>query len=190
MKPEMILLTTIVLMAAFVPSFAQEQSQRDKKMAEMMNATQPSEHHKRLDSLAGSWDVVVRFKYGSGPEREGKASSEAKWILGGRFIQQEYKSESGQVTLQFVGYDNQKKKFFEVKMDNMDTGVLLTEGTVSEDGKVISNAGNRTDPVTGETKRLRTVTTLLDRDHYTVEWFQVDGAGTEQKVVTMIHTRR
>ena len=94
------------------------------------------------------------------------------------------------MTLQFIGYDNQKKKFFEVKMDNMDTGVLFTEGTVSEDGKVISNAGNRTDPVTGETKRLRTVTTFLDRDRYTVEWFQVDGAGTEQKVVTMIHIRR
>lgn len=180
----------LALVAAFLSSYAQEKGEKDKMMAEMLKATQPGERHKQLDGLAGSWDVVVRFKYGPGPERQGKASSEAKWILGGRFLQQDYQSESGQVTLQFVGYDNQKKQFLEVKMDNMDTGVLYTEGTISEDGKVITKVGNRTDPMTGETRRLRTKTTIIDRDHYTVEWFQADGGGQEQKVVTMIHTRK
>ena len=184
------LAVTLALAATFIPSYAQEKGEREKKVAEMMQATQPGKRHKQLDVLAGSWDVVVKFKYGSGSERQGKASSEAKWILGGRFLQQEYKSESGQVTLQFMGYDNQKKKFFEVKMDNMDTGVLYTEGTISEDGKVIINVGDRTDPMTGETRRLRTVTTILDKDHYTVEWFQAGVDGKEQKVVTMIHTRK
>ena len=180
---KIMLAVTLALAATVVPSDAQEK-------AEMMKATQPGERHKQLDVLAGSWDVVVRFKYGPGPERQGKASSKAKWILGGRFLQQEYESESGQVTLQVSGYDNQKKKSFEVKMDNMDTGVLYTEGTISEDGKVITNVGDRTDPMTGETRRLRMVTTIHDKDHYTVEWFQANVDGKEQKVVTLIHTRK
>lgn len=94
------------------------------------------------------------------------------------------------MTLQFLGYDNQKKKFFEVKMDNMDTGVLYTEGTMSDDRKVITNVGIRTDPLTGESRKLRIVTTLADKDHYTVEWFQPDSEGKEERRVTMIHTRK
>ena len=184
---KIILVSTFVLVVALVPSYAQE---KREKMAEMMKATQPGERHKQLDILAGGWDVVVRFKYGPGPERQGKASSEAKWILGGRFLQQEYQSETGQVTLQFIGYDNQKRKFFEIKMDNMDTGVLYTEGTISDDGKVITNVGDRTDPMTGDTRKLRTVTTVIDKDHYTVEWFQMGADGKEQKVVTLIHMRK
>ena len=192
MKPlvRTVLALIITLVTASLPLYAQGKSERDEKMARMMQATQPGEHHKQLDALAGSWDVAVRFKYGPGPERQGKASSEAKWILGGRFLQQEYQSESGQVTLQFVGYDNQKKKFFVIKMDNMDTGVLYTEGTMLADAKVIIYSGDRTDPMTGETGRLRTVTTILDKDHYIVEWFQAGADGKEQKVVTMNHTRR
>lgn len=181
---------TLALAIVFAPVKAQQKDQKSKNMQEMLKATQPSERHKQLEVLAGSWDVLVRFKYGPGPEREGKASSQAKWILGDRFLQQEYQSESGQVTLQFQGYDNQKKKFFEVKMDNMDTGVLYTEGTISEDGKVITNVGIRTDPITGESKKLRIVTTLTDKDHYTVEWFQPDSEGKEEKRVTLIHTRK
>lgn len=180
----------LVFILFMSPFESQVQQPDPKKMAEMMKATQPGERHKQLESLAGTWDVAVRFKYGGGPERQGKATSEAKWILGGRFLQQEYKSDSGQVTLQFLGYDNQRKKFFEVKIDNMDTGVLHTEGDVSNDGKVITNVGDRTDPLTGEQRRLRIVTTIVDKDHYTVEWFMRDQEGNEEKTVTMMHTRR
>lgn len=180
----------LVLIATAITSHAQQKPEADKKMAEMLKMTQPGDRHKQLEVLAGSWDVVVRFKYGPGPERQGKASAEAKSVLGGRFIQQEYQAESGQVTLQFVGYDNQRKKFFIVKMDNMDTGILHTEGTISDDGKVISTVGDRTDPLTGETRRVRIVTTLSDQDNFTMEWFQAGADGKEQRVVTMIHTRK
>jgi hypothetical protein len=183
-------MSVLALTFPFVAVNAQEKGDKSKNMAEMLKATQPGERHKQLEPLSGSWDVLVRFKYGPGPEREGKVSSEAKWILGGRFLQQEYQSESGQVTLQLIGYDNQKKKFFEVKLDNMDTGVLYTEGAMSEDGKVITNVGIRTDPLSGEAERLRIVTTLTDKDHYTVEWFQPNSEGKEEKRVTMIHTRK
>jgi hypothetical protein len=50
--------------------------------------------------------------------------------------------------------------------------------------------GEQTDPLSGETRRLRTVTTIIDKDHYTVEWFQAGVDGIEQKAVTLIHTRK
>ena len=157
---------------------------------QQMAALQPGPQHKQLNVLEGNWTVAVRFRYGSGPERQSTATCSARWILGGRYIQLEYKGDSGLEALQFVGYDNQKKKFFEVKFDNMETGVLHTEGTMSADGKVITNIGERTDPMSGKTNRLRTVTTIQDPNHYTVEWYLRQSDGKEEKTVTMVHTRK
>src|SRR3954454_11842188 len=102
---------------------------------------------------------------------QGTATCVAQWILNGHYLRQEYQSDNGMNVLQILGYDNQKKKFFEVKFDDQETGVLRTEGTISDDGKAITNIGERTDPLSGQVNRLRTVTTLTDHDHYTVEWY-------------------
>jgi len=59
---------------------------------------------------------------------------------------------------------------------------LHTEGTITADGKVITNLGDRTDPATGKVNRLRTVTTLIDKDHYTLEWDMVGDDGKGEKV--------
>jgi uncharacterized protein DUF1579 len=161
---------------------------RDKLMA----LTQPGEHHKQLGPLAGSWAVAVKFKFG-GREMVASATCESKWVLGGRFLEQDYKAASSGMPLdvkQYLGYDNQKKKFVEIKMDNMDTGVLHNEGTISADGKVITFLGERIDPLTGKANKLRTVTSIIDTDHYTLEWFITGADGKEERIVTMSHSRR
>src|SRR5581483_12020150 len=86
-------------------------------VAQMPSVTQPGPQHKRLEALAGNWDVAVRFRYGNGPERQSTARGTAEWILDGHYLQQNYKNDSGLAVLQILGYDNQKKKFFEVKFD-------------------------------------------------------------------------
>ena len=114
-------------------------------------------------------------------------------ILGGRFLQQEYASQiQGQPfhVLQLLGYDNARKKSIEIMIDTMGTSVLHNEGTVSDDGKVITNSGEPLDPQTGKPYKLRTVTTIIDHDNFTLEWFRVDDAGKEAKVVSMSHTRK
>jgi Protein of unknown function (DUF1579) len=75
-------------------------------------------------------------------------------------------------------------------MDTLSTGVLHNEGSISEDGKVITNLGESLDPATGKPYKLRTVTTILDRDHFTLEWFRPDDGGKENRVVSMSHTRK
>jgi hypothetical protein len=63
-------------------------------------------------------------------------------------------------------------------------------GTISEDGKVVANAGEWFDPMTGERSKLRSVTTMLEPDRYTLEWFMTGEDGKEDKRVTLTHTRR
>lgn len=153
----------------------------------------PGEEHKRLAALAGDWDVALKYKVGPGVERDGTASCESRWALGGRFLRQEYSSKFQGMpftVVQYLGYDRRKKKFIEIKMDSMDTSLMHNEGSIAADGKTITCTGDRTDPESGKELRMRTVTTLVDKDHYTLEWFFTDADGKEERVVTLKHTRK
>lgn len=183
------MMKSLALMLVLTIAFGSSHAQQRPGDSGMLRATQPGEHHKQLDSLVGEWEVEIRFRYGAGLEREAKVTSTAKWVLGGRFIEKEYRI-SGSEFLEYLGYDNHKKKFIGTKMDNMDTGILFTEGAISGDGKTITLTGTRTDPLTGTTGDLRTVIVMTDRDHYTVEWYQTGQNGKEERVVLMNHTRR
>lgn len=153
----------------------------------------PDEQHRQLEPLVGSWEVAITYRFGNGPERHGTASCKTTWILDHRFLEQRYESRFGNrpfQVLQILGYDNGRKKFFELKMDNLDNGLLHNEGAISADGKVLSFQGDRIDPMTGKVGRLRTVTTVADADHYTLDWYQLSPDGKEQKTVSMQHTRK
>jgi len=167
-------------------------SQENKAKPADIPANEPGLVHKQLAPLAGSWDVDITYVI-NGKEHKGKVRCEAKWILDGRFLQQDYTSTlQGKpfYVLQLVGYDNHKKKTIEIVMNSMSTGVLHSEGSISDDGRVITNEGESLDQSTGKPTKLRMVTTIIDQDHYTLEWFNPGADGKEQKGVSMSHTRR
>ncbi len=89
-----------------------------------------------------------------------------------------------------LGYDNVGKKTIEVKLDNMSTIIMYNLGSISADGKVITNLGTSLDPATGKPYKLRTVTTVVDHDHFTLEWYGTEEGRKEAKVVSMSHTRK
>jgi hypothetical protein len=181
----------LIVLGLVVP-LAISHGQEDRKQSPAVNADVPGAAHQRLGDLAGTWDVVIRYKLGD-KEHEGKASCEAKWILDGRFLQQDYKSNfqgKPYKVIQLLGYDSVGKKSIEIKLDNLSTGVMHNEGSISEDGKIITNLGKSLDPATGKPYKLRTVTTIVDHDHFTLEWFGTEDGGKESRVVSMTHTRK
>jgi Protein of unknown function (DUF1579) len=184
-------IVVLVVLGLVVPTaIGHDQEVREKGRTE--NEDVPGPAHRRLNGLAGTWDVVIRYRLGD-KEHEGKASCEAKWILDGRFLQQVYKSRfqgKPYEVLQLLGYDSVGKKTIEIKLDNMSTGVLHNEGSISDDGRVITNFGKSVDPATNKPYKLRTVTTIVDHDHFTLEWFRTEEGGKESRVVSMSHTRK
>ena len=152
-------------------------------------AARPGPAHAILDSLAGWWSVTATFRFGDGPEMEAQASCEAKAVLGGRFLEQQYRNQTGQETTQYLGYDNPRHVFFLFKLDNMDTGYLLTEGGISGDSTTISTTGTRTDPVTGTRARVRIVITIPNYNEFRIEWFVTQPDGRELRTVRLDHTR-
>jgi Protein of unknown function (DUF1579) len=172
------------------PSVGRSQENRDQDRA--AKSDEPGPVHKRLNELVGSWDVALLYTLGD-KQHAGKATCEAKWILEGRFVQQDYQSRfQGKPfhVLQILGYDNSRKKTIEIMMDTLSTGLMHNEGSISDDGKVITNLGEGHDPSTNKPYKLRTVTTIVDIDHFTLEWFRINDGGKEEKVVSMVHTRK
>jgi hypothetical protein len=165
---------------------------QDREQPKAVKPDLPGPVHQRLGELAGSWDVKIQYKVGD-KEHQGTASCDAKCILDGRFLQQDYNSLfQGRPfhVLQLLGYDNARKKTIEIMLDNLGTGVLHNEGSISDDGKVVTNFGESRDPATGQPYKLRTVTTIVDHDHFTLEWFRTDHGGKEESVVSMTHARK
>jgi hypothetical protein len=155
--------------------------------------TLPTEQHKRLDALAGVWEVAVKFKIGPDKFQTGTATCTAKWILDGKFLQQEYKSTlNGRPfsVLQMLGYDTPKQQFIEVYFNSLETAPMHNVGTLSDDGKAITHLGEHLDMATQKLVKLRTVYTFTDKDHFLLEWFQTGADGQEERVVTLTHTRR
>jgi hypothetical protein len=168
------------------------QDQKKRGQAPAVPSDGPGPVHERLGTLAGTWEVALRYKLGD-KEQHGKANCEAKLILDGRFLQQDYNSRfQGKPfhVVEILGYDKARKRTIEIMMDNLSTSLMHNEGSISDDGKVITNMGASEDPITRKPYKLRTVTTIVDHDHFTLEWFRTEAGGSEERVVTMTHTRK
>ena len=191
----------IFLLCLFVPATIQAQ-QRSKGLEPIY----PAEEHKQLNRLVGTWDVVVEAQFEPGKIQEEKATLETKWVLDGRYLQQEYRSEfPAEIAngaerplfiLQYIGYDRHTNEFFEIHLNSMDTALILNRFKSLSNTATLSNnrglalQGTRMDPTSNAPRRLRSVTTFKDNDHYTLEWYLTDARGKELKAVSMTHTRR
>src|SRR5262249_389233 len=93
---------------------------------------------------------------------------------------------------QVLGYDTIKKKYveFQLHVHGKDTHTKQNEGSFSDNGKVLTLVGDSVSGMTGKPVTLRTVTTLVDDNHYTLEWFITEAGGKEGRQVVLSHTRK
>lgn len=163
-------------------------------MAAMQKLSGPTEKHKVLENLAGSWTVQSKLFLGAGkPPMESKGTNESKLILGGRFLQEDY-SSSGMMGQPFAGhgltgYDLSKQKFVNVWVDNTGSWMTTTEGTLDASGKVITLTGPMLDPQSGKNIPSKSVWRIESPDKHTLEMFSVID-GKEAKFMELVYTRK
>ena len=153
----------------------------------------PGEEHKKLDMLAGDWDVAVKIPIGPGKHIDGKSSCRAKWVLDGRFMRQEYSSifmGKPFTVVRYLGFDRNKGKFVEVHFESSHTDVMHSVGDISNDGKSITCWGKHVDISAGKDVKVRTVTSFMDKDAFTLEMVYTDAEGKDSKVITLTHQRK
>jgi hypothetical protein len=146
----------------------------------------------KLDALAGKWDVDIQIFGDPGKGTRPHAVCEAIWTLGGHALRQEYTSTfMGQPldVVQYLGYDEETKSFYELHMNSMHPGVLHNKGKMSKGGNRLEFIGRRADPTTHAFGSMRTVWTVLDRDHFIIEWFFRPNKRKEQPSVKLVFSR-
>lgn len=161
-------------------------------MEAMAKAGTPGEAHKKLEPLAGSFDAKSRsWMDPSKPPEESSATSVRKWVLGNRFLQEDYSGTfMGQpfTGIGYQGYDNVNKRYVGSWMDTMGTAMMTSTGSMS--GKVLKSTSAMTDPVTGKSGKYTMTVNIADNDHHTLEMWGPDAAGKNVKWMEISYTRR
>jgi hypothetical protein len=184
----------IFALVASVATAQQEQMDEKAMMDAMVKAATPGEPHKKLDPFVGTWNVSTKMWNAPGaPPAEGTGSATARWILGGRYVEQQFTGDFMGMPfngLGYTGYDNVKKQYIGTWMDSFSTGVMVSAGVSDPTGKVMAFAGTMDDPMTGQTMRMDQKITVLDNDKHIMEGWMPGPDGKPFKMMELTYTRK
>jgi len=113
----------------------------DEAMAMMMQAAAPGEHHAKLTANAGEWTSRSKFEMGPGQTSEGDGKLTVKPIIGERFTLGHYTGDFAGAPFEGIsitGYDNVKKEYVSVWLDNFGTAILYMTGNWEGDALVLA----------------------------------------------------
>lgn len=164
-------------------------------MERYMKLGETGPQHKFLaDHLVGEWDVVSRFWMDpAAPAIESTATSTARPILNGRYIQSDYSGDMMGMPftgISITGYDNYTKQFNAVWIDSMSTAMFISNGSMARDGSGLTFHGTMNEPMTGEiNKTVRFDYDFSDPDRHVFTGWEV-AYGEPFKVMELIYTRR
>jgi hypothetical protein len=149
-------------------------SQRKSSSAGTRPADAPGERHKWLDSLVGHWDFRLKLwpEPGGAPSTS-VGAAEAKWTMGQRFLQIRSQAKLAGAALQslwMLGYDNSKRAYTSLYLDDQSTGFFLAEGQAAADGETLQLFGAMHDWMASEHNRAYLyVIRQVDHQHWTLE---------------------
>ncbi len=209
------LATTVAVLAAALiatPAFAAEptpnaaaaapagQPPDAEMMAKMMEMAKPGENQKLLGDLAGTWNYKVKFWMVPGaPPSESKGTAVRKAAFDGRYCimnvtgNMEMPGADGKMKsmvfkgMSVEGYDNVKQKFVSSWIDNMGTGIMMSEGTYDPATKTFTYQAEE-EMMPGMKTKVREVIKIVDKDHHSFEFYE-DRGGQETKTMEINYAR-
>jgi len=172
-------------------------------MKQMTELAKLNENHKLLASLAGTWSYTVKMWMSPDPNakpQESKGTSVTKSTMEGRFFvtevsgKMEMPGPDGKMQdftfkgMGTDGYDNVKKKFVGSWVDNMGTGIMMSEGDYDPGTKTFTYTSEY-EAMPGMKQKIREVLKMTDKDHHVFEWYE-DRGGQEAKTMEISYTRK
>ncbi len=160
----------------------------------MMKLATPSEGHKKLEVLVGSWTAKnTMWMDPSKPPVVSEGVSEHKWVLGGRFLEQRFEGKFMDMPFSgvgYTGYDNYKKKYLGVWMDTMGTAMMSSTGSFNASGKVLRSTSRMDDFTTGKVVTIRSNLTIVSNDEVKMEMYGPAPDGKEFRMMEIVYTRK
>lgn len=150
----------------------------------------PGEAHQKLEPLIGKWTYTSKMWMDpSAPPLEGKGTCERKWILGGRFLEENIKG-TGPDGSDFeargtIGYDNATKKYSYNWLCSMSTGSATGVGNIDKTGKQLSFETEAFCPLQQKQVTMRDEINIISNDKHTSTTYQnIDGQKVKMMEVT------
>ena len=167
---------------------------QEEMMKAWMAVASPGEAHKKLEPVVGSFTVATKMWMDpSKPAEATSGTSENKWALGGRFVEQRVEGTAmGQPFsgVGYTGYDNYKKKYVGSWMDSMGTMIMNSTGTADASGKKLTFWSTIDDVMTKKTVKVKSMVTIVDNDHHTYEMWSPAPDGKMFKSLEVQYTRK
>lgn len=179
------------------------QPDQAEMMKQMMELAKLNENHKLLADLAGTWSYTVKMWMNPDPNakpEESKGTAVRKSMMDGRFFvtdvtgKMEMPGPDGkkkEMTFKgqgVDGYDNVKKKFVGTWVDNMGTGIMMSEGDYDPATKSFTYTGEY-EAIPGMKQQIRETVKITDKDHHLFEWYENRG-GQDVKTMEIAYTRK
>ena len=168
----------------------------DPKIADI---AKPNANHKLLGELTGTWNYVLKISMGPNkPVVETDGIVVRKAIMDGRYYLADFAVEmlpGADGKLQkanfkgksIEGYDNVKRKFVSIWIDNGSTGPTTFEGTYDPAARSLTYT-SETEQQPGKKTKVREVIKVTDSNHYRLDWYEEHG-GREIKTIEISYTR-
>lgn len=140
-------------------------------------ASATTEDHKKLEPFVGTFEAEVKLWMGPGDPFVSTGMMTNTMDLGGRFLKQVYTGDAADGPFPsfegrgFWGYNTSTKKYEGFWIDNASTFMQTESGDLDASGKVWTMLGEVTDPQSGGTMKKRSVITLKDNDHHSMEMY-------------------
>jgi hypothetical protein len=186
-----ILFVIVIALGFLMPSFAQEESAAQMEMIEKL--MKPGEFHEHLKDFVGAWSADVKMWMDpNAPPIISKGQATFKLIFDGRFLYGDFIGEFMGAPfkgINIMGYDNAKKEFFSIWLDNSTTGLLSSTGVYDADTKKYHFRAVTLDPYSGQTMDLREEAYFASKDEYISITYAKPKDGKEFKNMEMKYTR-
>lgn len=161
-------------------------------MAKMMEYATPGEAHAALAASVGNWNAEGFYYMEPGAEPTPMmATVERKLLLGGRVLQETFKSEFMGAPFEGLllqGYDNMKGEHWSLWFDSMCTWGSSSKGDYNEQGELVLE-GLMCDAMTPTGRLMRSVTHDVDANHANFKMYDVAADGTATLTMELDYTR-
>ncbi|MFG0257475.1 MAG: DUF1579 family protein [Phycisphaerales bacterium JB043] len=162
----------------------------DAMMEVWLEAGRPGPEHEEMAKSVGSFNAHGTMYMPDGSTSEWHGTVEKNAIFGGRYILEHYKVQDMGMFGEFEGYgvagfNKATGKYEQYWIDSLSTMMLMSKG--EKHGNKIVMYGSRTDPMSGETQKTKSVTTINDDGTFVLDMYMVMPEG-EMHEMTINHT--
>jgi len=165
---------------------------QEAMMEKWQAAMTPSDGHRRLEPMAGTFRAKTTFVMSPGETPQtSDGTSVHRFVVGGRYLEQVYKGTSMGMPFEgigYTGYDNVRKRYVGTWMDSFSTGLMHSFGVGRPTANKMSFVAEAFDP-SGKKMAFETILRVADNDHHSYEMWTKAPNGKKFRTMIVEYTR-